>query len=789
MPDNRDQQSGDEQFTDRIHREDLNEHDSTVEETQTAREAGAAGKSRSDAEDSADTSSGQPAESADGSDRTTRISSVSGDLGAASGTSATPDAAATENPPGAAPDGTGQHDAEPGFPETDAEQGTAEGFPRTDEDTGAEQDFPETDQERTEQLAALPSDFPNLAESTQSLPTVAMGTGGYGNAYGAAYGNDPSGQYRSDWNSAASPGGDSAATQPGSGRGGSGRRRGLIRGGIAAGAVVAVLALLYIVDLVVSSGTVPRGTVVAGVDIGGMQPTSAERELRTQLEPGLHEPISVRAGDNTATFDPESAGLRMDWQATVGEAGSQPLNPFTRVTSFFTTRDVDPVSAGDRDQLVDTIEEIKPQLDREAREGTIRFNGDSPEPVDPLTGREVDVRQATDMVISDWAESGPVDVPFSEEPVQTTPEGVRETLREVAQPAVSQPVTVRGDGQEAELGPETIASALRFEPDGSGLDWHVDLPTLAEAADPQLSDTVRAPKNADVVMRGGEPTVRPSSDGRGIDWEKSFEPLEDVLQQEQDRSVRAEYEVRPPEFSTEAARDLGINELVGEFTTGEFEKSSGVNIRRVAEQVNGAVVKPGETFSLNGHTGPRGKEQGYVESGVIEDGRPQEAVGGGISQFATTLYNASYFAGMEDVEHKEHSYFIDRYPAGRESTVFQGPDGSSVIDVKFKNVSESGIMITTDWTPESISVKLWGTKQFDVSSKTSERANVTPPNDKVVPPGEPCSESSGTPGFTVFDTRTIRDIKHDDVRTEREKTVYEPQPIIHCGKPPPPPGG
>src|SRR5699024_4035827 len=118
-----------------------------------------------------------------------------------------------------------------------------------------------------------------------------------------------------------------------------------------------------------------------------------------------------------------------------------------------------------------------------------------------------------------------------------------------------------------------------------------------------------------------------------------------VFSRDQDRSVRAVYEKVPPEFSTEQANDLGIREVVGEFQTGGFEPDSGKNIRRVAEQVNGAIIKPGETFSLNGHTGRRGKEQGYVESGVIEDGRPQKAVGGGISQFATTLFNASYFAG------------------------------------------------------------------------------------------------------------------------------------------------
>lgn len=111
-----------------------------------------------------------------------------------------------------------------------------------------------------------------------------------------------------------------------------------------------------------------------------------------------------------------------------------------------------------------------------------------------------------------------------------------------------------------------------------------------------------------------------------------------------------------------------------------------MNIRQVAKEVTGAVVKPGDTFSLNGYTGTRGTAQGYVESGIIIDGHSGTAVGGGISQFAITLFNASYFAGMTDVHHQEHSYYISRYPAAREATVYEG-----AIDLKFSVPTKTGI--------------------------------------------------------------------------------------------------
>ncbi|MER7015173.1 VanW family protein [Saccharopolyspora sp. NPDC000359] len=640
-------------------------------------------------------------------------------------------------------------------PESEVEQTTRiPPVPAADESTQRIQ--PESDAERTAQIAALPADFSSFPiGETQAIPQVEAGTTG--------------------WSAVVPP-------QQGAER----KKRGLIRAGIAAGAVVGALALLYVGDLALTSGTVPRGTVVAGVDIGGLEPAAAEDALRAEIGPGLDEPVQLQVGDRSATINPADAGLQMDWTATVEEAGEQPLNPFTRLSSLFTTREVAPVSHGDREHLVAALEQTRPQLDREPAEGTIRFEGAKPVAVEPVTGQFIDVQRATDAVLVHWAEDGPVRLPYTEKPVSTTEEGVQRALREIAEPAVESPVTVRGEGKDATLEPEAIAAALRFEPGAEGgLKASIDLPTVIGAVEPQLADTIKPGKDAEIVLEGGKPVVKPSTDGIGVNWDKSFARLMDVLRAPKDRSVQALYEHQPAKFTTDQANQLGIKEVVGEFTTGGFETASGVNIRRTAEQVNGAIIKPGETFSLNGHTGPRGTAQGYVESGIIQDGRPGRAVGGGISQFATTLYNASYFAGMKDVEHKAHSYYISRYPAGREATVFQSPNGASVIDVKFKNVSNSGIMITTHWTSSSITVKLWGTKQFDVSSQTGERTNHTPPPEKVVPPGEPCSPSKGAPGFTVSDTRTIRDLSTGQTRTETQRTRYNPQPIIHCGAPPP----
>ncbi|MGH3753648.1 MAG: VanW family protein [Pseudonocardiaceae bacterium] len=555
------------------------------------------------------------------------------------------------------------------------------------------------------------------------------------------------------------------------------RGRARRRGGIAAAAVLGLLALAYGIDLAMSRDAVPRGVTVAGVQVGGMQRSVAEQRLRERLEPRLNHPVALQAGDVSTTLDPVRAGLTLDWPGTLDQAGAQPLNPWTRLASTWRTHEVGVATTGNRVALTAALEGLRTQTDRQPVEGTIRFDRARPAAVEPRPGQRLDVPAAADLVLAGWIRGGAVDVPVATLPVSTTADGIRAALRDVVEPAVSAPVTVTGDGADAVLKPEVIAAALRFVPDRrGGLTTTIDHPTVIAALDVQLTSTQRPGKDAQILIQGGVPVVLPSVDGRGIDWAASLMPLFDVLHSPgSGRTLAVSYVTLAPELSTEQATALGITTQISTFTTGGFATDSGRNIRRVAEQVNGALVQPGKTFSLNGHTGPRNAAAGYGEAGIIDHGRPGRGIGGGISQFATTIYNASYFAGMTDVEHKEHSYYISRYPAAREATVFEG-----AIDVRFRNDTPTGILVQTAWTPSSITVTFWGTKHVDVESITGPRTDFTDPKTQTIY-GQPCTSSRGSRGFTVTDTRVTRDATTHAETSRRTRTVtYDPVPHVIC---------
>src|SRR5690606_41832737 len=101
-------------------------------------------------------------------------------------------------------------------------------------------------------------------------------------------------------------------------------------------------------------------------------------------------------------------------------------------------------------------------------------------------------------------------------------------------------------------------------------------------------------------------------------------------------------------LTTEEAEAVGVREPVATFTTNSAGGQRRVqNIHRFADLIRGAVILPGETFSANAHVGERTREKGFVEAGAIYAGVYVEDVGGGVSQFATTLFNAAFFAGLD----------------------------------------------------------------------------------------------------------------------------------------------
>lgn len=163
------------------------------------------------------------------------------------------------------------------------------------------------------------------------------------------------------------------------------------------------------------------------------------------------------------------------------------------------------------------------------------------------------------------------------------------------------------------------------------------------------------------------------------------------------------------------------------------------------------------------------------------NGKLVPGVGGGVSQFTTTLFNASYYAGLEDVEHKPHSFYFSRYPAVIESTIYWPQ-----LDFKFRNNTPHGVLIDTSYTGSSITVSIWSTKIYDsVKTEYGPRRNVTQPKTVYLKPGPDCISAAGGVGFAQD---AFRVIKKDGKVVKREKFSwrYDAEPRFICAPEPGP---
>ena len=222
-------------------------------------------------------------------------------------------------------------------------------------------------------------------------------------------------------------------------------------------------------------------------------------------------------------------------------------------------------------------------------------------------------------------------------------------------------------------------------------------------------------------------TVRtPGQDGWKVDAEPAAVAFVQAVQ-----AGRAE--VAAPVVAVPAG--AVADQLIGTFTTYHGCCAARVtNIHRMAQLINGSVIKPGAVFSLDKTAGQRTTAKGFVAAPAIVEGELEDQIGGGVSQFSTTLFNAAWFSGLPVLEHQPHSKYISRYPPGREATLDWG-----AIDQRIKNDTDAPVVIRASYTGTSLTVALYG--------HTGDR--------KVVSSTGPRHPTGAEGGFSISVTRKV----------------------------------
>jgi vancomycin resistance protein YoaR len=566
------------------------------------------------------------------------------------------------------------------------------------------------------------------------------------------------------------------------------------------GGAVALIALAYAGLVFLAGGKVPSGTTVAGVAIGGLDKTAAEQKLSQELGPKADQKVQLTAGKSTYDLEPAKAGLALDVPATVDAAYvGHTLNPVTLFDALTGGEAVAPVLTADDAKLAAALKQVAAKTDKPAREGAITFDGGTPKAVLPVDGQVLDQAAAADVLKAKFLVGGdPIELPTKLAEPKVSKAEVQRAMSDFAEPAMSGPVTLKIAGKSVNASPQQVGPALSLVAGSGGkLEPKLDGAKLLKSLGNSLKSVLTKPQDAKIELSGGKPKVVPGKPGHTVPPASLSAAVVPALSKSGDaRVAEVKTEQTDPALTTKEVEAYGVKQVVGEFTTrfphatNPTPEYRNINIGRAAELINGTLIKPGGTFSMNDIVGERTEANGFTTGLVIKGGALQEELGGGVSQVATTTYNAAFFAGMEDVEHRPHGFYISRYPVGREATVYWGS-----LDLKWKNTTPYAVYVqafrekSSPGSQGSVTVRLWSSKYYTVKTKTSDRYAHVPPEVHYDEKKTCVEQPEGVSGFQVDVYRYLyRNGKLVD--EEKDHVKYNPEHKVICGKKPedPPPG-
>jgi vancomycin resistance protein YoaR len=342
-----------------------------------------------------------------------------------------------------------------------------------------------------------------------------------------------------------------------------------------------------------------------------------------------------------------------------------------------------------------------------------------------------------------------------------------------ARVAISAPVVLQGKTRTWRLPRWRIAQLLALPRDG---DKRLAIGgPRADAYFAALSERVGVPaRDAGFVVSGDFVKVVPSRNGTELDDRRTSRALLRAATSPTSRVAQVSIAVARPEITTKEALAMGIDTRMASYKTynaGTWDRIT--NLRLGVTLLDGTLVAPGGTFSLNEAIGERTEDRGFKSAPVIIGTRYEEEVGGGTSQVATTVFNAAWEAGLRITERNPHSLYIDRYQLGRDATVYWPS-----LDLKFVNDTDHWVLVKGFPESDGITVSIYGGERRRVeSSEGSMRITGSPPvkrlKDATLPVGRTVVEESGSSPSRTTVTRTVYGPDGDLVHEETWNTSYK----------------
>ena len=566
------------------------------------------------------------------------------------------------------------------------------------------------------------------------------------------------------------------------------RRRRLL---LALGAA-ALLVLVWGATAFATTQHIFAGSAVSGVAVGNMSPAQAQSAVAGAIDARLGQPVTLVVGNATDTLVPAESGVSVDARASVERLTGFTLNPLTLIERL-RGADVDAVTRVDVRSLTTALDARLGALAVGASDAGVTLNGTTPVLIPGSIGTGLDVDSAVTTLSENWPLGREtIELPSGEARPAVTNEEAQTLIDEVLIPLLSGNLTITAEGTDVAarasratvaLTPEQLAALTRIGTADGDITASLDPQGLREAVLAAMGQGIETPaQDATWTIEGradAKPVYVEAHGGTVINADALAADALTAATRDGgagSRSVTLPVIDQAPAITTPAA-DWGMNQIVGEYSTPYYPDAARTqNLVAGTAAINGTIVMPGEVFSLTDALGPIDEEHGFASAGVVTNGQHTDAMGGGLSQVATTVFNAGFEAGMDDVEHTPHNYWFTRYPAGREATLWTGN-----LDVKFGNSTPTAVMVQAWAVDGEVHVRLWGTPYYRVSID-----NGTPHNYRAYQTqrqkGANCVPyGGGAQGFDITVTRSRTKPDGQKLPDDVLSTSYDSDNPIVCG--------
>ncbi len=434
--------------------------------------------------------------------------------------------------------------------------------------------------------------------------------------------------------------------------------------------LLVVFLAAFAIDAVLTSGRTARGVEVAGIAVGNLDDADLDEAMvAIGTDFGLRA-VEIRLPESTMTTNATDVGLRVDVAATVDAVnevgrGFVVTRPFSWLGRFFSPAAVDlrfaAADLADAPALTEleasiTADPVEPSVDLVDGELAL-VAGQSGLGIAPQTILDqlpaAAAAGATPIVVD--AEPSPIEPTAADGDVQAAIDEWN------AKTAAGLTITV-GNEATRQFGAGELRSWLTLSVDGTEIIAAPDAAAIRAMLDERFADVGELGAPGDITIVDGAPVAAPGEPGTKC---CTADAPDQIFEAIETGAGTVSLELETVDRGDDYLAELGIVELVGEFTTNhDCCQSRVTNIQRLGEIIRGQIVLPGDRFSVNEFVGPRTTEKGFVGGGVIYQGVFKSDIGGGISQFITTFFNAVFFAGLDYDTYQSHSIYISRYPRG-----------------------------------------------------------------------------------------------------------------------------